>query len=891
MGQSFKSVYFPDYPANPSAQRHIRIAFGDKETDLFNNIRHLSSEEIRQLLKVNTYEELQEYANNNLVSINRACISLLHKKTSSIRLGKTRYSLPSLLSDPLIATYRGGDRELLHSWFPIIEGFSPDFVKSVLETYAPNALKILDPFAGVGTTPITILAVGAIAYYCELNPLLQLITEVKCRAYQLDKKQRNDIITRLTDLAFQLSFRLGMEKADEGLRKSYIDTFGKSRFFDDPTFEDVLKLRTMVDTLSDEAPLLGQLFTVAVLSSLVPSSLMLRRGDLRYKTAKELERITHSLCSEISRKLEMMAEDIGKLEQTSGKAVLVSEDALLLKNNPILNIDCIITSPPYLNGTNYFRNTKIELWFLRILKKSGDLGLWRSKSITAGINDVTKDKCDKPYPPEINATIEAIREVAYDKRITQMISSYFREFDLLFQSFSRHLNNSARVIIDIGDSRYGGVHVATDELLSMIASKHGLYEIEKNTLRLRKSRDGGILRQSLLVLEYKKHNLRSITKVPTLNKISSQNWAGFKSDLPYKNTPYSKRNWGHPLHSLCSYQGKMKPSLAHFLVETFVPKKGRILDPFAGVGTIPFEACLNGKEAFGFEISPSAFSISAAKVTKPNRGKVYSIIRDIEDYVKTGRLTTKEIANAKRINFNHSLNEFYSKETFQEILLARRYFQNQQQSSPELQFALACMLHILHGNRPYALSRRSHPVTPFVPKGPFEYKSLVKSLLKKAERSLDVEYPELFHAGKIYLQDAISWWPIEITDLDAIITSPPFYDSTRFYLANWIRLWFCGWEREDFNTKPLRFLELKQKQTLRVYESVFRQARERLKPRGVFVMHLGKSNKCDMAKELSDIARPWFNITDVFEEDVSKLESHGITDKGRVSIHQYLILG
>ena len=41
-------------------------------------------------------------------------------------------------------------------------------------------------------------------------------------------------------------------------------------------------------------------------------------------------------------------------------------------------------------------------------------------------------------------------------------------------------------------------------------------------------------------------------------------------------------------------------------------------------------------------------------------------------------------------------------------------------------------------------------------------------------------------------QDATEWWPADVNELDAVITSPPFFDSTRFYLGNWMRLWFCG---------------------------------------------------------------------------------------------------
>ena len=84
---------------------------------------------------------------------------------------------------------------------------------------------------------------------------------------------------------------------------------------------------------------------------------------------------------------------------------------------------------------------------------------------------------------------------------------------------------------------------------------------------------------------------------------------------------------------------------------------------------------------------------------------------------------------------------------------------------------------------------------------------------------------------------------------------------------------------------------MKQKQSMRIYESIFRQARERMKSDGVLVLHLGKSAKCNMAAQLSEIARPWFKTLDAFEESVSHCELHGITDKGKVSAHQYLILG
>jgi hypothetical protein len=45
-----------------------------------------------------------------------------------------------------------------------------------------------------------------------------------------------------------------------------------------------------------------------------------------------------------------------------------------------------------------------------------------------------------------------------------------------------------------------------------------------------------------------------------------------------------------------------------------------------------------------------------------------------------------------------------------------------------------------------------------------------------------------------------------------------------------------------------------------------------------------------MAEELKKVSKRWFNIVDLFVENVEHCESHGIRDKGTVTSHQYLVL-
>jgi len=325
-------------------------------------------------------------------------------------------------------------------------------------------------------------------------------------------------------------------------------------------------------------------------------------------------------------------------------------------------------------------------------------------------------------------------------------------------------------------------------------------------------------------------------------------------------------------------------------VNTFTELGDVIVDPFSGAGTIPFEAALNGRFAFEMDISQLSFAISQGKLTNSKAEGIENRLEDLKRWLESNPPSDQELQNAKTVKFNGPVDTYFHERTFREVVSARSFFAATRDDSPEWSMLIASMLHILHGNRPYALSRRSHPITPFAPTGPATYKSVVKKLQDKVFKSLEEVRPELFVQGKCFQTDALREWPEEIANLDAVITSPPFFDSTRFYMTNWMRFWFCGWEREDFDKQPARFLEQQQKQSLNIYRALFSIAQTRLKKGGLFVLHLGASRKCDMGKELSAIGKEIFEVADCFNEDVQHCESHGVTDKGTVTGHQYLVL-
>lgn len=876
--QDFKSIYFSDIKDEETSSKSLTLAFSDQEKDIFDIVKNWSSHQVRNIIGTPTFYDLETRALKEGLSVNRYCIWKLKKEITSPKQNKL-FDL-----DPIHTTFKGGKMLPLQSWYPYLEGYSPDFVKHIIDNYLNEGTKVIyDPFSGTGTTPIVASSLGYNSFYSEVNPLLQILTKAKSKARNL--KDKSKIISLLEVVNFNLKKEILKQEEDQELKNSYINVFGGSKFFNDITFSNILKTRTYLNYLYLENTFVSELVTVAVIGCLIENSLLIRKGDLRFRKGKELNNLSNiDYFNSLKERLAKIIDDLRVIENVPAPT-LITEDARTVGKLPFLGIDAVITSPPYLNGTNYFRNTKVELWFLGYLKTPSNLSDFRKLAVTAGINDVSLATEKDIQNTKLKILLNLLQKNAYDKRIPKMVHDYFADTDTIFRNIKRQLNKNAVLAIDLGDSIYGGIHVKTDEIFISVLENIG-YVFEKEIiLRKRQSNNGQELKQVLLIFRNKEKfiNVKKVTDW-------SSKWSLFKKYMPHHAGDMAKRNWGDQIHSLCSYQGKLKPSIANQLVEIFVPKNGTVLDLFGGVGTIPLEAALQNKKSFSFDISPTAIAISRAKLDIPSVRKINQTLNELSEYIEKEKISNTVLDSVATFGMNKTIKDYFHPKTLREIILARNFFKYKGYESTENALIMSALMHILHGNRPYALSRRSHGITPFAPTGEFEYKNLIEKLKEKIDRTMTNLNREKFKSGNVYYQDATKTWPNDAKNLDAIITSPPFFDSTRFYSANWMRLWFAGWDPVHFKTEPVNFIDELQKKDLSIYDNIFMQARERLKEDGVLVLHLGKSYKCDMANELAERAQRWFKIHDIFEESVKNGESHGIKDKGSVTTHQYLIL-
>lgn len=247
------------------------------------------------------------------------------------------------------------------------------------------------------------------------------------------------------------------------------------------------------------------------------------------------------------------------------------------------------------------------------------------------------------------------------------------------------------------------------------------------------------------------------------------------------------------LHQLSPYIGKIKSSIAGHLVEKYSKAGELVIDPFAGAGTIPFEAVVRQRRVIGGDISPYAQILSKAKLAPP------SSLKAALKLAQAALLEAREAPTPDLRSVPQWVRKFFHPDTLKEALqfasVARR-------SGNE--YLMACLLGILHHQRPGFLSYPSSHLVPYLrdkkyPKSIFpelyQYRELESRLLSKIKRS----YKRFINPPR----GAYKFHKTPVQDLrlpnrfDALITSPPYMNALDYGRDNRLRLWFIDPELTD----------------------------------------------------------------------------------------------
>ncbi|WP_410771348.1 hypothetical protein [Fontibacillus sp. BL9] len=396
----------------------------------------------------------------------------------------------------LSGTFALNKTEPIHRWYKYDEGYSSELIVNEFNKLPIKANSLFEPFGGSGTTPLVAAQLGIESYFTEINPFMAYVTETKINSLREASNKQDEVIDSLLNLKSKVT---GLNFEDQECGDS-IEFDGFEKYFD---FEVLLKIKIIKGLIKDIFEPLSKRFALIALSAIaVRVSKMVKRGDLRYAKDNEKKNEDFDVFLHFSDKVEEIIIDIRETsESIQANTLFIHADArqaYLPKE-----VDCVITSPPYLNGTNYIRNTKLELKLLDFIKTEKDLPNLHSNGIMAGINSVSRRRNIPHIMDEVKPYVERL-ENSYDKRIPVMVAGYFYDMNNVFQRIKEILRNDGIFVLDIGDSQFDGVHIPTDILLSRVAKNHGFILYEEEVLRTRRSKNQMILTQKILRYRLKK---------------------------------------------------------------------------------------------------------------------------------------------------------------------------------------------------------------------------------------------------------------------------------------------------------------------------------------------------------------------------------------------------
>lgn len=291
------------------------------------------------------------------------------------------------------------------------------------------------------------------------------------------------------------------------------------------------------------------------------------------------------------------------------------------------------------------------------------------------------------------------------------------------------------------------------------------------------------------------------------------------------------------LHQLSPYIGKIKSSIAADLVKRYSEPGDLVVDPFAGAGTIPFEAATRGRRALAADISPYAKILSQAKLSPP--ASLPSALRLAEDALDEAR----RLPEPDLRQFPAWVRRFYHPRTLREVLnfaaVCRR---------PGKEFLMACLLGILHHQRPGFLSYPSSHLVPYLRNRQFPrqhfpemytYRELKPRLLAKVRRS----YRRLTRPASWtvlpFQQTAVEHLTLS-RQFGALITSPPYMNALDYGRDNRLRLWFID---PKLAAKVDNGVTQRRQAFIAAVSSLAAKVEKGLKPKGYCVYVVGEAIK------------------------------------------------
>jgi DNA modification methylase len=386
-------------------------------------------------------------------------------------------------------------------WFRFKEAFSPKFVADIVASLPHRVHRVVDPFAGSGTTGVTCGFLGIDSLSLEVNPFLADIVAAKLTPVSPSS-------LHYERLRRQLNVTVADREQPDGMPATFRQPGIRNRWVFAAEIYDTV--RALIRGLSQLPAAESRLIRVLIGSVLVESSNVVINGKgRRYRSGwQSRERCAHDLLNDLDGAVDAAVADISRFSVQVGATheVRCGDARILLRE--VETADLAIFSPPYPNSFDYTDVYNLELWMLDYLRSGRDNRHLRLSTLRSHVQvawEGTPRRIESDTLAATIADLEHRRADLWDARLPEMVAWYFEDLHTILTQLRRILPAGRHAVIAIGDSQYAGVLIDVAQILREMLGQIGFSLAKSEVIRSMRSgsqHGGGFdLREHCLVLE------------------------------------------------------------------------------------------------------------------------------------------------------------------------------------------------------------------------------------------------------------------------------------------------------------------------------------------------------------------------------------------------------
>ena len=333
----------------------------------------------------------------------------------------------------------------------------------LIQRYTSEADSVLDPFCGSGAILVAANRVGLPVSGIDLNPISELFCSVKLSGFDPFR-------------ALKLA-RTWVAEAQRSIRPMPVDWSGKDYWFTQGTLNKFELLRAA----SKIVPLRNSPEGMAVLLSYTLAVRLCSRADQRSPKpfiSQQARRSRAGRHFDPNRTILELLEQLSTLYGVSWKRNTRSRFVCADVCDPSRRFGGLgkhshaITSPPYINAQDYFRNFKLELHLLEDVLpfKVSDL---RERFVGTERGQLLERVPQESIERDFALVPELWRLKASTPRLCAVVHRYLHDMGNAFDAVKETLEHNACLVIVCGDNLIGGARIRTWDVLQTILEGKG----------------------------------------------------------------------------------------------------------------------------------------------------------------------------------------------------------------------------------------------------------------------------------------------------------------------------------------------------------------------------------------------------------------------------------